>query len=222
MTDNRPFSIHRDECVTEQIFDEWQQACDAIIQAGRFLNERGWVPATSSNFSMRLNSGEIAITASGHHKGELTEAALMRVDSEGKPLDAPRRPSAETLLHTSLYRRFDEVGAVLHTHSVNATVLSRLHREQLVFEDYELQKAFTGVETHEGRVTVPIFPNDQNIARLAALIDDWMESHPAVHGYLIAGHGLYTWGRDMKDALRHIEAFEFLFECELTMLKVKP
>lgn len=208
--------------MTEQIFDEWQQACDAIIQAGRFLNRRGWVPATSSNFSMRLGNGEIAITASGYHKGELTEAALMRVDASGQPLDAARRPSAETLLHTSLYRCFDDVGAVLHTHSVNATVLSRLHREQLVFEDYELQKAFTGVETHEGRLTVPIFPNDQHIARLAALIDDWMDSHPAVHGYLIAGHGLYTWGRDMKDALRHIEAFEFLFECELTMLKVKP
>lgn len=199
---------------------EWQAASQAIIQAGRFLNQRGWVPATSSNFSVRLANGEIAITASGYHKGALTEASVMRVDALGKPLE-DRRPSAETLLHTAIYQRFAEVGAVLHTHSVNATVLSRLHQTQLLFEDYELLKAFSGVETHETRMVVPIFPNDQDIARLSTLIDHWMDAHAPIHGYLIAGHGLYTWGKDMQDTLRHIEAFEFLFECELTTLKVK-
>ena len=200
--------------------NEWQQACQNIIQAGRFLNQRGWVPATSSNFSQRLSSGEIAITASGYHKGELTPESVMRVDANGTPLEA-RKPSAETLLHTALYKRFAEVGAVLHTHSVQATVLSRLHQTQLLFEDYELLKAFRGVETHETRIAIPIFPNDQDIPRLSALIDQWMDAHPPVPGYLIAGHGLYTWGRDMKETLRHVEAFEFLFECELTTLRVK-
>ena len=200
--------------------NSWQHCCDSMIRAGQFLHQRGWVPATSSNFSMRLEAQEIAITASGYHKGELSEAAIMRIDAHGQALEAGRRPSAETLLHTALYRRFSEVGAVLHTHSVNATVLSRLHTESLVFEDYELLKAFSGVDTHESRIVVPIFPNDQDIGRLSRLIDEWMDSHPPVHGYLIAGHGLYTWGMDMHETLRHIEAFEFLFECELTLLKV--
>jgi methylthioribulose-1-phosphate dehydratase len=127
------------------------------------------------------------------------------------------RPSAETLLHTALYKRFPEAGAVLHTHSVNATVLSRLAEGQLLFQDYELLKAFAGVDTHETSIIVPIFPNDQDIPRLAARVDSWMDTHPPIHGYLIAGHGLYTWGRTMAEALRHIEAFEFLFQCELTM-----
>ena len=45
-------------------------------------------------------------------------------------------------------------------------------------------------------------------------MDEHLDHHPDVHGYLIAGHGLYTWGRTVDDALRHVEAFEFLFECE--------
>lgn len=200
--------------------EEWQQCCQAIIRAGHFLNQRGWVPATSSNFSMRLSSGQFAITASGYHKGALEPEAVMRVDADGKPLEA-RKPSAETLLHTALYKRFPDVGVVLHTHSVQATVLSRLHQTQLLFEDYELLKAFRGVDTHNTKIAIPIFPNDQDIQRLSAHIDRWMDAHPEVPGYLIAGHGLYTWGRDMPEALRHVEAFEFLFECELTTLRVK-
>jgi methylthioribulose-1-phosphate dehydratase len=188
-----------------------------IIKAGRFLNERGWVPATSSNFSTRLQDGSIAVTVSGYHKGELTEEAIMRVDSEGHALETDKRPSAETLLHTALYKRFPDVGAVLHTHSVNATVLSRINEGQLVFEDYELLKALSGVSTHEASIIVPIFPNDQDIPRLSAEVEAYMNSHPPIYGYLIAGHGLYTWGRNMAEALRHIEAFEFLFQCELTM-----
>ena len=198
---------------------EFADKARQIIEAGHFLNQRGWVPATSSNFSMRLDDGSVAVTVSGYHKGALSEEAVMRVDAEGNSLDG-RRPSAETLLHTSLYQRLADVGAVLHTHSVNATVLSRLFERELLFEDYELQKAFSGVETHEGQITVPIFANDQNIPRLAVEVERYMDEHPPVHGYLIAGHGLYTWGRDMAEALRHIEAYEFLFECELTMQRL--
>lgn len=202
----------------EQASDsEFQRTAAEIIKAGVFLNSKGWVPATSSNFSARLSDGRIAITASGYHKGELVPEAIMLIDEEGRPVEPGKRPSAETLLHTALYKRFADIGAVLHTHSVNATVLSRLSEGQLVFQDYELLKAFSGVETHEASNIVPVFGNDQNIPRLAAEVDAWMDSHPPIHGYLIAGHGLYTWGRTMAEALRHIEAFEFLFQCELTM-----
>lgn len=201
--------LHRD--------NEYLKKSAEIIKAGSFLNSKGWVPATSSNFSARLSDGHIAITVSGYHKGELSPEAIMLVDGEGRSVDELKRPSAETLLHTALYKRFADAGAVLHTHSVNATVLSRLSEGQLVFQDYELLKAFAGVATHETSIIVPIFPNDQEIPRLAAKVEDYMDSHPPIHGYLIAGHGLYTWGRTMAEALRHIEAFEFLFQCELTM-----
>lgn len=187
-----------------------------IIDAGRFLYERGWSPATSSNYSARLSASEALLTVSGKHKGQLGLDDVLVTDMQGRSLEAGKKPSAETLLHTQLYNWKAEIGAVLHTHSVNATVLSRLSlSDSLVFADYELQKAFTGISSHESQVEVPIFDNDQDIARLAAKVQPWLEQHPDCVGYLIRGHGLYTWGAQMSDALRQIEAFEFLFECEL-------
>jgi methylthioribulose-1-phosphate dehydratase len=192
-----------------------------IIEAGRFLYGRGWSPATSSNYSVRLSASEALLTVSGKHKGQLGIDDVLATDLAGNSLEPGKKPSAETLLHTQLYRCKPAVGAVLHTHSVNATVLSRLTPgDRLVFEDYELQKAFSGVVTNESRVVVPIFDNDQDIARLAATVQPWLDAHPDCAGYLIRGHGLYTWGAKMSDALRQIEAFEFLFECELKTLSV--
>lgn len=192
-----------------------------IIDAGRFLYGRGWSPATSSNYSARLDAERALLTVSGKHKGQLTEDDVLATDLAGNSLEPGKKPSAETLLHTQLYRWQPAIGAVLHTHSVNATVLSRLTAgDRLLLEDYELQKAFAGVTTHEGQVVVPIFANDQDIARLAGQVQQWLEAHPDCVGYLIRGHGLYTWGPQMSDALRQIEAFEFLFECELKTRQV--
>lgn len=195
-----------------------EQRADEIIAAGRFLYGRGWSPATSSNYSARLSATEALLTVSGKHKGQLGPDDVLATDLNGQSLEPGKKPSAETLLHTQLYQWRADIGAVLHTHSVNATVLSRAtHADELVFEDYELQKAFAGIATHESQVRVPIFDNDQDIARLAAKVQPWLQAHPDCVGYLIRGHGLYTWGAQMSDALRQVEAFEFLFECELKM-----
>ncbi|NJN46982.1 MAG: methylthioribulose 1-phosphate dehydratase [Candidatus Competibacteraceae bacterium] len=197
---------------------DFSHQAQQLIQAGRFFFERGWVPATSGNFSTRLQDGRIAITVSGRHKGLLEEADIMLVDSRGQSLDG-KRPSAETPLHTVLYRRDPAINAVLHTHSVNATVLSRLGGTELRLQDYEVLKAFPDIDSHECKVVVPIFPNDQNIDRLADQVAAYWDEHP-LQGYLIAGHGFYTWGNSVGDARRHIEAFEFLFDCELLMRRL--
>ena len=195
--------------------NEFEQRAAELIESGRTLYQLGMVPATSGNFSARLADGRIAITVSGSHKGRLTLDDIMMIDSAGRSLD-DRRSSAETGLHLQIYRRFPDAAAVLHPHSVNATLLSRGRRDHLVLSDYELLKAFPGVNTHECSVTVPVFANRQDIPALAAEVDDWMERHEGlVHGYLIGGHGFYTWGATVEDALRHVEAFEFLFDCEL-------
>jgi methylthioribulose-1-phosphate dehydratase len=193
---------------------EFQDAAKDLVEAGRIIHSRGWVPATSGNFSVRLSDGSIAITVSGKHKGHLTVEDIMRINGEGQAFDA-RRPSAETLLHTSIYRLFPEVTAVLHPHSLNSALASRLFPESIVIENCELLKALEGIATHESRVTVPIFPNNQNIPLLAARVEQYMELHPDIKAYIIADHGFYTWGSTMSDALRHVEALEFLFDLEI-------
>jgi methylthioribulose-1-phosphate dehydratase len=193
--------------------DSFNTLAQQLVDAGRFIDQRGWVPATSGNFSARLPDGRIAITVSGRHKGRLTVEDIMPIDAEGQSLDG-RRASAETLLHTAIYRRYPHIHAVLHPHSPGATLLSRLQRGTLVLENYELLKAFPGIETHEARVTIPIFPNDQDIDRLSNTVDRWIDQHGDIHGYIIESHGFYTWGGSVDEALRHLEALEFLFDIE--------
>jgi methylthioribulose-1-phosphate dehydratase len=198
------------------------EAAEALIGVGRFADARGWVPATSGNFSVRLPGEEAAITVSGAHKGRLTARDVMRVDLEGRPRE-DKRPSAETLLHVQLYRRDPAVGCVLHTHSVNSTVVSRLLERELVLDQFEVLKAFAGIRSHEARVTIPIFPNDQDMARLSGRVASWLDGggEGDVPAYLIAGHGVYTWGGSVAEAVRHLEALEFLFQCELEMRRAR-
>jgi methylthioribulose-1-phosphate dehydratase len=88
--------------------NEFQSCSEALIAVGQQLYIRGMVPATSGNFSPRLTNDHLAITVSGRHKGKLSEQVIMQVDVNGVSLDE-RRPSAETLLHVYIYRRFPEV-----------------------------------------------------------------------------------------------------------------
>ena len=201
--------------------DDFIQRATELVEAGQVLYQRGLVPATSGNFSARLDDGTLAVTVSGRHKGKLTVNDIMRVSASGESLDG-RRPSAETLLHVQIYNRTD-ARSVLHPHSVNATLLSKHTPGHLMLQDYELLKTFPGIDTHQCSITVPIFNNDQNIARLADQVDTYMsvESAP-VHGYLIKGHGFYTWGDTIESSMRHVEAFEFLFECEMRMRGMNP
>lgn len=193
-----------------------------LITNVRELGHAGWTPATSSNFSMRLDDRHAAITVSGRNKSKLCENDIMVVDFSGQPVATAAKPSAETLLHTQLYARDPAIGCVLHTHSVTQTVASRLFAGQghVRFEDYELQKAFVGNHTHEGAIDVPVFANTQDMPALAAKVEAALDAQP-MWGYLIEGHGLYAWGHDMHEARRHLEAFEFLLACELKMMELK-
>jgi methylthioribulose-1-phosphate dehydratase len=200
--------------------DAFPDAARQLIAAGRFIDSKGWVPATSGNFSARLPDGTIAITVSGKHKGRLQLDDIMLIDADATALDG-KQPSAETLLHTSLYKRFPDIQSILHPHSLNAALVSRIFKSEVVLENYELLKALSGITTHESRVVVPIFANDQNIPRLAAQVEQYLDKHAICHAYIIAGHGLYTWGSSVQETLRHLEALDFLFNCELRLHGVK-
>ncbi|MGQ0529361.1 MAG: methylthioribulose 1-phosphate dehydratase [Panacagrimonas sp.] len=191
-----------------------QESALGLIAAGELFHRRGWVPATGGNFSARIGPDSMLITASGWHKGELSQDAFLIADMDGRPQDTTRKTSYETLLHCQLYRHDASIGSVLHTHSIANTVLSRAHAS-IRLSGYELLKLLPGIQTHDVTVEVPVFENDQDIPRLAAKVDAWMKRHPQVPAYLIAGHGLYAWGHNVAQARHRVEALEFLFECEL-------
>ncbi len=192
-------------------------AIEALRAVGADFHARGWSLATSSNYSILLSRDpfRLLLTASGKHKERLGPGDFVVVNETGQPVDpTDPRPSAETMLHVVLARKPD-VGAILHTHSVWGTLLSDRYAAAGGFgiEGFEMLKGLEGVKTHEHREWIPIFPNTQDIPALARDVGGRLNGANAIeHGFLICRHGLYTWGRDIDEARRHVEVLEFLFE----------
>ncbi|MBN1007311.1 methylthioribulose 1-phosphate dehydratase [Amphritea pacifica] len=195
----------------------------ALIEAGRWIDAQGWCPATGGNFSARLSDDQALVTASGRHKGRLTDEDLLTVDLDGQPLESKLKPSAETLLHTRLYQLNSAIGAVLHTHSVASTVLSRLETDDwFTLCGYEMQKSLAGNQSHEAAIQLAVFDNTQDMPALAEQLALRWQQTPLNWGFLVRGHGLYAWGHDVNEARRHLEGLEFLFACELEMRRLRP
>ncbi len=208
----------------------------ALRVIGREFHSRGWSLGTSSNYSVitRRKPIELLITASGKDKSSLTDNDFVSVDAAGNLLDQnlvdskqgnSNKSSAETLLHCLIAECVLDAGAVLHTHSVWGTTLSRRALQPneslgtLRIGGYEMLKGLEGIKTHETTIDVPVFRNSQDMTELSARIRKVLQptrnSEPRnqqLHGFLLAGHGLYTWGKSLAEARRHIEIFEFLFE----------
>jgi methylthioribulose-1-phosphate dehydratase len=192
-----------------------QSDAESLCATARWCYSRGWVPATSGNFSIR-ESGRILITSSGLDKGTLTPAGLIEVDLNGRVLVGVGKPSAETGLHVVLYRSRPDAGAILHVHTIWNTLLSAHYETSgyVPIEGYELLKGLAGVSTHEYLEQVPVLKNSQDYAELADQLTEALRNYPQAHGVLLSRHGLYTWGETVGDARRHLEALEFLFEVE--------
>jgi methylthioribulose-1-phosphate dehydratase len=189
---------------------------DALAAVGRRLYARGWVMGTSGNFSVVSGRDplRLIISSSGVPKGELTAESFVEIDDAARPVgQTALRPSAEALLHVVIANARG-AGAVLHTHSIWATVTSRRHCDDggRAIEGLEMLKGLDGVTTHEHREWIPILPNSQDISQLAADLGHVLASHPDAHAVLLAGHGMYTWGKTLADAERHVEILEFLLE----------
>ena len=188
---------------------------EALCATARWCFARGWVPATSGNFSVRDRGGKhILISPSGLDKGLMTRADLLEADLNGRAVHPSKKPSAETVLHTVIYRDRPAAHAILHVHTIWSTILSGRFAEQgyLSLAGYELLKGLAGVTTHEHEERVPILANSQNYEGLAADLAVALREFEPAHGVLLSRHGLYTWGTSVAEARRHLEALEFLFE----------
>lgn len=197
-------------------------AIQELIDVGLRLHLRGLAPATSGNYSARVDDERIAITVSGSHKGRLRPADVMLVDFQGQALDG-RAPSAETPLHTVVYRMCPTVNAVLHVHSVAAVTLTRLLAEssKITLAGYEMLKALPGIRTHEARIDVPVLDNSQDTVELGRQLGVQLQSPSPPHAALIRGHGINTWGASVSEAERVFEALEHMVNCELQLSQLR-
>lgn len=194
---------------------------EALASLIRDLHRRGWCDGTGGNFSCVLSRDPLRLlmAPSGIHKGSVRGADLVQVNEAGAVVQGNGQASAETLLHLEIVQTCG-AGAVLHTHSPAATLLSRLALQSqqpnengpagVVFEGLEMMKGLEGITTHQSRVVLPVVPNDQDLRRLSALASPLLSNAP--HGLLVGGHGLYAWGSNLFTAQRHVEILEFLLD----------
>jgi methylthioribulose-1-phosphate dehydratase len=197
----------------------YQTTVDELIAIANWIGKKGWCPATGGNFSVRLDQHLSLVTASGVDKTNLQPDDFLVVIPTGEVYSGNKRPSAETLLHTTLYSLSTEIGAVLHTHTVAATVLSnQTQGSNLTIQGYEMQKALNNITTHKTAVMLPILDNNQDMKQLAVELKQRWQIEPFNYGFLVRGHGLYAWGQNLKQAQRHLEGLEFLLSCELNRM----
>jgi methylthioribulose-1-phosphate dehydratase len=184
-----------------------------LAEIARQSYVRGWALGTSGNFSATVSRDplRLAISTSGVDKGTLTAGHIVEIDGHGRVVTGSGSPSAESSLHLAIARARG-AGAVLHTHSIWSTIISEAAEQGVAIEGYEMLKGLDGVTTHDHREWLPVFENTQDWAGAAPEVEGFLTEHPDTHGFLIRRHGLYTWGRDLAEARRHLEVFEFLFE----------
>lgn len=184
---------------------------DQLVDVIHRLHRRGWCDGTGGNFSLVLEREPLRLlmAPSGVDKGRVKAEQLIQVNREVEVVHGSGKASAETLLHLQI---IDDchAGAVLHTHSLTATLLSRHHQKLggIDLEGWEMLKGLAGVTTHDISVQVPIIANHQNLQLLSQNAAEHLPN--AAHGLLVAGHGLYAWGETLEAAQRHVEILEFL------------
>lgn len=203
----------------EQRLDAFRRLDDAKLTFAR----RDWFPGTSGNLSIKLTNDplQFAVTASGKDKTKLSPEDYLVVDRDSRPVDETSlKPSAETLIHAVVYKKFPQAGACFHVHTVWNNLISELNFGQRAFsiQGQELIKGL-GIWEENAQITIPIVENFADIPTLAAAIEKVIT--PEVPGVLIRNHGIYAWGNSDFEAKRHLEAFEFLFEYHARLLQLR-
>jgi L-ribulose-5-phosphate 4-epimerase len=194
-----------------------------VYEANLALQKHGLVVLTWGNVSeIDRAAGVIAIKPSGVDYRDLTPESIVVVDLEGRVVEGTLKPSSDTATHVELYRSFDGVGGICHTHSMYATIWSQAQREIPCF-------GTTHADNFYGPIPVTEVLSDQEIAgpyeentgkvivrRFHTL--DPMQM-PAV---LVANHGPFTWGDGPAKAVENAVVLEQVARMALGTIQVNP
>lgn len=200
-----------------------EAGAELAAESARFA-AMGWMRGTSGNLSMVLERDplRLAVTASGLDKGELTAEDVVLVDAAGELLpgdDRGYRPSAEAGLHARI-AAVTGAGAAVHIHAMAAVEAGFHWPDGVELSDLEMLKGI-GHSAHGERVVIPVVQNDQDMRILG---DDFESVYrqPAngiaeVPALIVASHGMYAWGADLKQARWHAEIVEFLLRLSVRL-----
>jgi methylthioribulose-1-phosphate dehydratase len=184
-----------------------------LVHTIRHYNQKGWSPATSTNYSFRDKEG-IWVTRSGIDKSEIIEDDFILVDFNSQAIGKYEgiKPSAETQIHCDIYKLFPEAQVILHSHGKYPVLCSTKNEDSIAFEGFEVQKGFKGQITHDNLVRIPIFDNSQEMTFFTHQLSKHLKELEN-SCFIIRQHGTYAWGDTLFEAKRHLETLDYLCEC---------
>jgi len=169
---------------------------EAVCQANIELQTQGLVIYSWGNVSgIDRAEGVVAIKPSGVPYDQLTADKIVLVDLNGNVINGDMRPSSDTPTHLELYRNFEDIGGVCHTHSANATMWAQACREIPCLGTTHADFFYGPVPVTEVMTSDEIKSNyelntGKVIVRRFANLDPLQ-----IPGVLVANHGPFTWGR---------------------------
>ncbi|MGH9111287.1 MAG: class II aldolase/adducin family protein [Acidimicrobiales bacterium] len=161
----------------------------AVLDTAKRLLRAGLVEGTSGNVSARLPDGTVCLTPSSLPYETMAIDDLVICDLDGNVVDGERSPTSEKALHLACYRRHPEVGAVIHSHAVHATMFAVLREPIPALIEEVVTYVGGDVPVAEYRMT----GSDELGDEVASHLGD----RSAV---LLASHGMVTVGRDPDEA----------------------
>ncbi len=196
---------------------------EAVYRANVELVDKGLVVSTFGNASgIDRELGLIAIKPSGVEYDDLSPANMVLLDVEGKQVEGKLNPSSDTKTHVLLYRKFPEIGGIVHTHSLHATAWAQARRELpclgTTHADY-----FHGPVPCTAVITDAQIELDYEEQTAVQIVDafqriDYREM-PAV---LVASHGPFTWGKSPAEAVYHAVILEYVAHMNAVSVSVNP
>lgn len=180
-----------------------------VFEANMELNRRNLVVYTWGNVSqIDRSKGVIAIKPSGVSYEVMTPEDIVIVDLENKIVEGKMRPSSDTKTHTHLYRHFETIGGVTHTHSTYATAWAQTQQAIPCYGTTHADYAYGDIPCTAVMTDAQI-ERDYEEETGVQITDCFKDRSPIeVPMVIVAGHAPFTWGKNGADAVYHAVILE--------------
>ena len=196
---------------------------EAAFEANRQLPRLGLVLFTFGNVSAAdRDLGVFAIKPSGVPYDDLSPEKMVIVDFEGKTVKGKLRPSSDTLTHAVLYKHWEKIGGIAHTHSTYATAWAQSQRDIPIFGT---------THADHNTVDIPCAPpmNDEMIRgdyeyqtgfQIMNVFRDKKLDYKEVEMVLVGNHAPFTWGKSADKAVYNSAVLESIAQMAYLTMQI--